>query len=1690
MKTRVSTKPFRKLLSKATSLLAATLLVLLPASGFGGFSPVGSAFANEEEIVFSNDTSLSTFTVDGQSAIDGATFNIARGRTSVEVVAVPTDEFATASTAGNTNLSSGSNNVSVTVEADDGTIQVYRVTVIVAAPSSVKTISSLSINGSDFTAGFSAGAAFQAPIGTNQVSVSVVPTSNLASVAVTGNTGLSAGDNFVNVRVTAEDGSFENYSIKVEVAAPNTNTGLSLLNVNGTSLLSLLALDLPFGTTAVTVEADTEAGTSTFSVTGQSGLETGENILRVRVVAESGAVQTYEITLNVLAASSDKAITGITVNGISVVNSSVTLGRGTSSANVVATLSSPFATYSVSGASSLNPGSNSVSIIVTAQDGSTATSVITVSVYQPSTVNTLTGITVDGQSVVINGTSNKNFGTISVSVVATPTTNLAEVVVSGITELDSGRNTVNIQVTAESGAVANYVFYVEVARSSDNTLASISANGTSVQSGGTVNLSPGTNSVNVVALATSPEATVVVSGNTGLTGGANTVTIRVTAADGSVANYSFIARVLTLSVETALEVLTINGQDALTSPTIYVENEVTEAFVLAQTVSSSASYVVTSATELPTPGSYTITVVVTAEDPNFTRTYNVTVVRAAELSDNANLGSIRIGNVDVAVGSNFEVPAGTTAVNVVALAQDQEATVSVSGANNLKTGANEVTVLVTAASSRAVAYRFNVVVALPSNTDLTSITVNGESLSLSALTFQVSAATASVVVSATPSDVDATFAVTGQNNLVSGENNVVVTVTAADGVTKRSYTIKVVRGALSANTDLASITLDGETVTAGSTVEKPNGTVSVSVTATASDAEATVVINGTTALRTGTNTVTILVTAPSGASRTYTLSIRVLALSNDTSLALFTVNGESFVEGLNLDLDGTDNFVQVVAQATDSNATVEVSGSTNLVIGSNQVRVKVTAEDGTIKTYLFTVFFPDRTSTALSTFTIDGVAVVDRQVVQLDIGVTDVEVVAIPDATNATLEIEGGGGLEPGENIVTVTVTALDEETVQIYTVTLIVPRALDTSLESLTVGGQDGLGGEVTLPPGSRATMVLAVTTDPFASYVVEGNAELAPGENTVTVTVTAYDGTTTEAFEILVIVEALVLSNDTSLESLTVGGQDGLGGEVTLPPGSRATVVLVLTTDPFASYVVEGNAELASGENTVLVTVTAADGETTEDFEVTVVVEEIVLSDDVSLEVFLVNGVDALSTDLIELPFGLTRVNVKAVTTDPTASYIVTGDGRLTPLVEGDNEFALTVTAANGDSETYIITVNVLAMSLNSNLDPEAGLFVNGEQVDPALLDDPAGFVNVPVNVSRVSLQVKAESPTADVIASGKTLLPTSARFFGVEKGVNEIDIEVIPEAGLDFARTYKLQVYVGGADASLKSVKVNNTAIELDSDGSGALPTPLAFGTKTATLFIDPTVAEAIGQGNGTRFEFDGGEATVTKGTIANTWNVAGLVSGDNTIGVTVTPGDPNAEAGTYSITIPVALSSDKRLKSFTVDGVAVVPGSVIVLAKGTESAEVDGVTESEMATYEVFGGDELLPGRNTLEITVTAEDESTQTYSVTAIVPKQVDIVVVPFPKVGVLTVDKKTNAKGNAAITTALKKIKGTVGFVQIAHNFLIAKDKPTAGPARATNIQKLLAALKTNGFKSATYKLVADPKAKTAKGTTVTIYSY
>ncbi|WP_080834903.1 cadherin-like beta sandwich domain-containing protein [Cohnella massiliensis] len=129
---------------------------------------------------------------------------------------------------------------------------------------------------------------------------------------------------------------------------------------------------------------------------------------------------------------------------------------------------------------------------------------------------------------------------------------------------------------------------------------------------------------------------------------------------------------------------------------------------------------------------------------------------------------------------------------------------------------------------------------------------------------------------------------------VGSDNAITVTVTAEDGTTERTYTVRVTRAAAppsnDADADLSGLKLSAGTLTpafALGTVSYAasvdNSVSSIAVTPTLSDSGATVKVNGApaasgaaseaVALNVGSNTVTVVVTAKNGTTKTYTIIV-------------------------------------------------------------------------------------------------------------------------------------------------------------------------------------------------------------------------------------------------------------------------------------------------------------------------------------------------------------------------------------------------------------------------------------------------------------------------------------------------------------------------------------------------------------------------------------------------------------------------------------------------------------------------------------------------------------------------------------------------------------------------------------------------------------------------------------------------
>ena len=169
-------------------------------------------------------------------------------------------------------------------------------------------------------------------------------------------------------------------------------------------------------------------------------------------------------------------------------------------------------------------------------------------------------------------------------------------------------------------------------------------------------------------------------------------------------------------------------------------------------------------------------------------------------------------------------------------------------------------------------------------------------------TADVSNSATSVNVTATTTQSGATLTVNGSTAtsavargvaLNVGANTITVVVTASDGTTRRTYTVTVTRAAPDprlADASLSALTLSAgslspafDKATFGYTADVANDVTSVGVTATTTQSGSTLTVNGSTAtsavaraasLNVGANTITIVVTAPNGVTkRTYTVTV-------------------------------------------------------------------------------------------------------------------------------------------------------------------------------------------------------------------------------------------------------------------------------------------------------------------------------------------------------------------------------------------------------------------------------------------------------------------------------------------------------------------------------------------------------------------------------------------------------------------------------------------------------------------------------------------------------------------------------------------------------------------------------------------------------------------------------------------------
>jgi tRNA threonylcarbamoyladenosine modification (KEOPS) complex Pcc1 subunit len=660
-----------------------------------------------------------------------------------------------------------------------------------------------------------------------------------------------------------------------------------------------------------------------------------------------------------------------------------------------------------------------------------------------------------------------------------------------------------------------------------------------------------------------------------------------------------------------------------------------------------------------------------------------------------------------------------------------------------------------------------------------------------------------------------------------------------------------------------------------------------------------------------------------------------------------------------------------------------------LVVGDNIFTVTVTGNDN-ISTGVYTVNIirDGLSASGLTGITVNGVPVPNLNdnsnmyvVTGIPYSVSSVQVNPFAGGgASCTVSPASPVSLIPGNNSVTVTVT-LPDGTVKKYMLMIIRTQPLsNTKLDYVRINNTDipGFSSYVSgytyeVPFLTERVTVLAGQTDAGATYAVTpaSPVSLNLGDNSVTVTVTAEDGTTKGNYTVNV--RRLGANTDNTLSSILLNNVSvrNFSPSVsvyrdTVPYTVDTVDVTAETSNVYASYSVspESPSALTAGvDNTVNITVTAQDGSTK---VYTIHIFRRDLNADNNLTGIYIDGnilgdfeAGKLSYRY-DVPYSKESVILSASQSDPLAS--VTGvPSSATSLNTGSNIFNIAVTAQNGSTKTY--SVNIVRDAGADNL--LESISIDGvplEGFDPLVTSYSK---DVEYDVHEVTVSPVTKNPNAVWAVNPPS--QTNRVQLNIAGGVNVITVRVTAQNGA--AKDYILNINRGASYiATLSEIKVDGAPIRNFSpskyDGYECIVSYKKNEVTVSAVTTDTGASYAVSP-----------ESPVD------------VSSGSADVTVTVTAQDGTAKQD-YTLSISKeAAPSINSLDSIIVDG-EMIAG----FASGTESYSINVPYSKTSVTIRAVTVDEnavcvispetgtLNPGNNYFTFRVTAADGSVKDYHV--------------------------------------------------------------------------------------------------------------
>lgn len=280
----------------------------------------------------------------------------------------------------------------------------------------------------------------------------------------------------------------------------------------------------------------------------------------------------------------------------------------------------------------------------------------------------------------------------------------------------------------------------------------------------------------------------------------------------------------------------------------------------------------------------------------------------------------------------------------------------------------------------------------------------------------------------------------------------------------------------SGNNNLSSLSVSNGNInfnknTTSYSITVDSSVTSVNVSAQAEDSGASISGTGNIGLNYGNNTININVRAANGSVKTYSIHVnRKDNRSDNNNLSSITVNGGNLEPNFNsntleynLSVPYSVSDLSINAVPSDSKSRVSITGQNGLIAEEvNDVKIHVTAENGSIKTYVIHVKRGKDPNKVLSTNNYLASLTVsvgllspefDREkelyVVYLPYEVDSIEINAtVEDTRYGILNVDGPSKLSVGNNEYQFSVTAENEE---VRTYKVIVVRAASLYSENNT---------------------------------------------------------------------------------------------------------------------------------------------------------------------------------------------------------------------------------------------------------------------------------------------------------------------------------------------------------------------------------------------------------------------------------------------------------------------------------------------------------------------------------------------------------------------------------------------------------------------------------------------------------------